>query len=53
MQNMAEIEIRDHFGEVLDRVANGETIGVTREGRQVATIVPSIDEPSARKSLTG
>jgi prevent-host-death family protein len=33
-------ELRNHGGEVLDRVARGETLVVTRDGAEVAELVP-------------
>jgi prevent-host-death family protein len=40
---MAEVtirELRNHGGEVVDRVAGGEAITVTRDGRPVAELRP-------------
>lgn len=33
-------ELRNHGGDVLDRVARGESLVVTRDGTQVAELVP-------------
>jgi len=33
-------EARQHFSLLLDRVANGESISITRHGRKVATLIP-------------
>ena len=33
-------ELRNHGGEVLDRVARGESLVVTRDGAEVAEIIP-------------
>ncbi len=33
-------DLRNHGGEVLDRVSRGETVVVTRDGREVATLQP-------------
>ena len=33
-------ELRNHGGEILDRVAAGEGVTVTRDGRPVARLVP-------------
>ena len=41
---MSEVTVRDlrnHGGEVLDRVEAGEEITVTRDGRPVALLVPT------------
>lgn len=46
---MAEVSIRDlrnHGGDVVDRVARGERITVTRAGKPVAELRP-IDRPPA------
>jgi prevent-host-death family protein len=40
---MAEVtirELRNHGGEVIDRVARGETVTVTRSGKPVAELRP-------------
>jgi prevent-host-death family protein len=45
---MAEVTIRDlrnHGGEVLDRVEAGEEITITRDGRAVALLVPTPQRP--------
>ncbi len=44
---MAEIsirELRNHGGEVIDRVARGEKLTVTRDGKPVAQLQP-LDRP--------
>jgi prevent-host-death family protein len=33
-------DLRNHGGEVLDRVARGESLVVTRDGAEVAEIIP-------------
>jgi prevent-host-death family protein len=33
-------ELRNHGGEILDRVASGETLTVTRDGRPIAQLHP-------------
>ncbi len=38
--SMGAFEVKTHFAKVLDRVARGETITVTRHGKPVARIVP-------------
>ena len=43
MSDMAEVTIRDlrnHGGEVIDRVQAGEQVTITRDGRPVAVLVP-------------
>ena len=47
---MAEVSIRDlrnHGGDVVDRVSRGEIVEITRSGRQVAQLRPL---PAAGKS---
>jgi prevent-host-death family protein len=36
-------DAKTHFSQVLDRVANGETITITRHGKPIARIVPETD----------
>jgi prevent-host-death family protein len=33
-------DLRNHGGEILDRVADGETMTVTRDGRAIAELRP-------------
>ncbi|MFI5225713.1 MAG: type II toxin-antitoxin system Phd/YefM family antitoxin [Candidatus Limnocylindrales bacterium] len=43
MRNMTEVtirELRNRGGEVVDRVAAGERVTVTRDGRPVAELMP-------------
>lgn len=47
MSEVTVRELRNHGGEVLDRVAKGERVIVTRAGKQVAELRPL---PSARVS---
>jgi prevent-host-death family protein len=45
---MSEVSIRDlrnHGGEVIDRVEQGERLTVTRDGRQVAELRPLVRRP--------
>ena len=39
--------LKDHLSEILERVAQGEVVTVTRRGRQIAKIVP----PTGRSIL--
>jgi len=51
---MAEItirELRNHGGEVVDRVARGEQITVTRAGKPVAELRPVSRRPLAAETL--
>ena len=38
-------ELRNHRGQVIDRVALGEQVTVTRDGRPVARLVPLLRAP--------
>lgn len=40
MASVSVRELRNHGGEVLDRVARGESLIVTRDGAEVAELVP-------------
>jgi len=40
METVTVRELRKHGGEVLDRVARGESLVVTRDGAEVAELVP-------------
>ena len=58
MDTVTVRELRNHGGEVLDRVARGESLVVTRDGAEVAQIMPmrrrtrkSADLIAARRTL--
>lgn len=54
MAYMAEItirELRNHGGEVVDRVAQGEQITVTRAGKPVAELRPVSRPPLTAETL--
>lgn len=54
MLHMAEItirELRNHGGEVVDRVAQGEQIIVTRAGKPVAELRPVSRRPLTAETL--
>ncbi|MRG59905.1 type II toxin-antitoxin system prevent-host-death family antitoxin [Agromyces sp. CFH 90414] len=40
MQTVSVRELRNHGGEILDRVIRGEHLVVTRDGTEVAELVP-------------
>ncbi|MFM9134249.1 MAG: type II toxin-antitoxin system Phd/YefM family antitoxin [bacterium] len=51
---MAEVSIRDlrnHGGEVIDAVASGKSVTVTRQGRPVARLVPIAERGTSREEL--
>ncbi len=51
---MSEIsirELRDHGGEIVDRVAHGERLTVTRDGKRVAQLLPLERQPLSIQAL--
>lgn len=44
-------ELRNHGGEVIDRVAGGETVTVTRAGKRVAELRPLTGPPLTAAAL--
>jgi len=44
-------ELRNHGGEVIDRVAGGETVTVTRAGKPVAELRPLLRPPLKATAL--
>lgn len=44
MFQIGAFEAKTHFAELLDRVAHGETLIITRRGRAVARLAP-VDQP--------
>jgi prevent-host-death family protein len=51
---MSEVTVRDlrnHGGDVLDRVARGERITITRDGRRVAELRPLIASKLSAEAL--
>ena len=47
MKEISIRELRNHGGDMVDRVAHGERMTVTRDGRPVALLVPLGREPLA------
>ena len=45
MADVASRELRNHTRSLLDRVAAGETVRITVDGRPVATLEPLNDRP--------
>lgn len=41
MRTVSIGEVRKHLAELLDEVGSGETIAITRRGREVAHLVPA------------
>jgi prevent-host-death family protein len=40
MREIGELEAKNEFGQLLDMVERGQEITITRQGRQVARLVP-------------
>lgn len=53
MESVTVRELRNHGGEVLDRVARGESLVVTRDGAEVAELVPLRRRARATAELIG
>ena len=47
MESVGAYEAKTHLAQLLDRVARGEEIRITRHGRPIARLVPEVDEESA------
>ena len=47
MESVGAYEAKTHLAQLLDRVARGEEIRITRHGRPVARLVPEVDDESA------
>lgn len=48
MDTGGEYEAKTHLARLLDRVAGGETVTITRRGRPVARLVPVEDDAVSR-----
>jgi prevent-host-death family protein len=51
MTSVTVRELRNHGGEVLDRVARGETLTVTRDGAAVAELRPRARRGASAREL--
>lgn len=47
MESVGAYEAKTHLPQLLDRVARGEEIRITRNGRPVARLVPDVEAVSA------
>ena len=45
MKEVGVLEAKTHFSALLERVANGETIEITRRGRPIALLTPPARPP--------
>jgi antitoxin (DNA-binding transcriptional repressor) of toxin-antitoxin stability system len=45
MSEVSIRELRNHGGEIVDRVASGETVTITRSGKPVAEMGPVVGPP--------
>ncbi len=54
MKTVGASEARSHFSRLLERVANGEQIVITRHGTPVARLVPfaKLDSERARRAIS-
>ena len=50
MRDIGAFEAKTHLSELLDLVAKGERVRITRRGTPVAMLVPLVDEPSLTAS---
>ncbi|RVT81496.1 type II toxin-antitoxin system prevent-host-death family antitoxin [Rhodobacteraceae bacterium CCMM004] len=50
MREIGAFAAKTHLSELLDRVAAGEEVVITKRGRPVARLVPMADETAARRS---
>ena len=53
MKSVGAFEAKTHFSQLLDKVANGESITITRHGEPVAQLVPAkpARDPQALEAL--
>lgn len=51
MSEVTVRELRNHGGEVIDRVAGGETVTITRAGKRVAELRPLARPPLTAAAL--
>lgn len=51
MIEIGAFEAKNTLGSLLDRVENGEEIVITRHGRRVARLVPSLSEKDTASAL--
>lgn len=49
MLSITDLDVRTRFDELLGRVANGESVVVTRDGRPFARITPAHDSDVDRR----
>jgi prevent-host-death family protein len=49
MNRVGAFEAKTHFSALLERVAQGETIEITRRGKPVARLVPATESEEARR----
>ena len=53
MRKVASVQARARFGELLDRVARGEEIAITRQGTPVARLIPVVGRSRDRAQQVG
>jgi prevent-host-death family protein len=47
MRTIGVLEAKTHFSELIERVASGERVTITRHGKPVAQLVPPRDDAAA------
>lgn len=53
MLEISALEAKDRLGHLLEQVEHGEEVRITRDGKEVARLVPAkgtIDRPAAREA---
>lgn len=50
MSEVAAYEAKTHFSALLDRVADGERITITRHGQPVAVLAPATAQPALTRA---
>lgn len=52
MKHMGAFEAKTHFGRLLDIVEAGEEVSISRRGKEVARMVPSVEAQKVRRAAT-
>ena len=51
MESIGSFEAKTHLPQLLERVAKGEEITITRHGKPVARLVPAAPKPDVRQVI--
>lgn len=46
MKSVGAYEARTHLGRILEQVERGETVVITKHGREIAKVIPADQRPS-------